>query len=112
MDYYIIMIIVGVAVLAILVAVTILIISRRKKQREEPPLLPDKSEYLLALGGEDNVKEKSINGSRISVKLEDYEKADFQKLLEIGVDSYIKMSDKMILIVKDHAQEVYDQIFN
>lgn len=112
MDNYIILIIVGAVLLALLIFFTILIISRRRKQRDEAPLLPDKSEYLLALGGEDNIKEKSLNGSRISVKLEDYDKADFQKLLEIGVDSYIKMSDKMILIVKDHAQEVYEKIFH
>ncbi|MDO5330976.1 MAG: hypothetical protein Q4F15_06150 [Bacillota bacterium] len=84
----------------------------KKKKKEEIPLPSvDKSEYLLALGGEDNILSKQLTGSRISVKLADMEKADPEKLLQAGVSSYIKMSDRLILVIKAHAEEVYNSIF-
>ena len=73
--------------------------------------LSEQSTYLEALGGKDNVKSHSLTGSRISVELLDYQKANPEALLSAGIDSYIKMSGRLILIVKDRAEEVYRRIF-
>ena len=85
---------------------------RGKKSKPKKPALASQSEYLTALGGAENILEKSIVGSRIVLKLADFEKADPKKLLAIGVASYIQMSDKLTLVCKDNAEDVYQVIFS
>ncbi len=97
--------------LAGIVLLFVFLLRAKKKPKEKAPELAAQSEYLAALGGAENIREKSIVGSRISIKLADFEKADPKKLLEIGVSSYIKMSGKLVLVCKDNAQAVYDRIF-
>ncbi|MCQ2798338.1 MAG: hypothetical protein MJ220_00430 [Bacilli bacterium] len=82
-----------------------------KKKKNPKVKIATKSEYLLALGGEDNILEKELKGSRIVVKLTDYSKVDEEKLKEAGVTGFIKMSDKLTLVIKDKAEVAYQVIF-
>lgn len=82
-----------------------------KKKKNPKVKIATKSEYLLALGGEDNILEKELKGSRIVVKLTDYSKVDEEKLKEAGVTGFIKMSDKLTLVIKDKAEVAYKVIF-
>jgi phosphotransferase system IIB component len=50
-------------------------------------------------------------GSRIVLVLKDYQKIDQAKLKEAGVDSFIEMSDRLTLVIKDNADKVYHTIF-
>ena len=70
-----------------------------------------KSSYFEALGGEDNILEKKIDGSRISLKLKDYSLIDKEKIKEAGVDGFIMMSNKLYLVVKSDAAKVYKILF-
>jgi len=70
-----------------------------------------KSSYFEALGGEDNIIEKKIEGSRINLVLKDYTIIDKEKLKEAGVDGFIKMSNKLCLVVKGDAAKVYKILF-
>lgn len=82
-----------------------------KKKKNSKVKIATKSEYLDALGGEDNVIDKELKGSRIIVKLKDYEKVNEEKLKEAGVTGFIKMSDKLTLVIKDKAEDAYKIIF-
>ena len=73
--------------------------------------LASKSEYLDALGGETNIIEKELRGSRIVLRLADYSKLDKEKLKEAGVDGFIMMSDKLTLVIKGSTEEAYKVIF-
>ncbi len=100
-------------IFAALIAVTIVAIflSGKKKSKKEPSRPIDQSAYLLALGGIDNVEEKSLTGSRIVLKLKDTKKVDQEKLKEIGVDGFIVMSEKLTLVFKKDADKAFEAIF-
>ena len=99
----------GVIILGVLIFVLIKIF--RKKPVKSLPIA-SKSEYFEALGGEDNYIDSSREGSRIIVHLKDYSKINKEKIKEAGVTGFIEKSDKLTLVVKDNAKEVYEKIFN
>lgn len=71
----------------------------------------DTGAYISALGGDENIIDKKLSGSRITIKLANYDLLDKEKLLEAGVDSYILMSDRLVLVVKDAAEKTYNKLF-
>ena len=102
---------IGVAVLIVVVAAVILLSYYLRKGRKPEKKIASKSEYLAALGGEGNILEKELRGSRIALRLADYSKLDKEKLKEAGVDGFIMMSDKLTLVIKGSAEEAYKVIF-
>lgn len=57
--------------------------------------------FIDSLGGKDNIISFTNNGSRLSVELKNYDIVDEKKLNELGVNSLIKMSNKIVLVIKD-----------
>ena len=110
-DRVILIIIIAAAVL-VLLALAIFLIKIFSKKRVKQLPIASKSEYFAALGGEDNYIDSSREGSRIIVHLKDYSKIDKEKIKEAGVTGFIEKSDKLTLVVKDNAEEVYEKIFN
>ena len=78
---------------------------------EKPPLSQRGSDILLALGGKENILEHSLVGSRLTLTLTDYDVVNEAKLNELGVDSIIKMSNKIILVIKDDISSLYKEMF-
>lgn len=72
----------------------------------------NKSEYIDSFGGSENLVDYKVIGSRIEVHLKDYSKLDKEKLKSAGVDGFILMSNKLTLVLKGDANEVYKKIFN
>lgn len=68
-------------------------------------------EALSALGGADNILDHSLNGSRIILVLNNYDVVDQGKLRELGVDSIVKMSNKITLVIKGDASSFYKKLF-
>ena len=66
---------------------------------------------LEALGGKENILEHSLNGSRLTLSLTDYNVVNEEKLNALGVDSVIKMSNKIILVIKDDISKIYQEMF-
>ena len=66
---------------------------------------------LEALGGKENILEHSLNGSRLTLSLTDYNVINEEKLNALGVDSVIKMSNKIILVIKDDISKIYQEMF-
>lgn len=101
----------GVVALILVVALAILLPYFLKKGKGKKGKIASKGEYLSALGGEENVLSKELKGSRIVLWLADYSKVDKQKLLEVGVDGFIEMEDKLTLVLKGDSEKVYKAIF-
>lgn len=71
-----------------------------------------KDEFLLSLGGKENITSSILKGSRIVLTLTNYEIIDKVKLQELGVTSFIQMSNKLTLIIEKDADKIYNQLFN
>lgn len=99
----------------ILVVVGILLLMGRKKKGKTPGKLKpkdvDETAYYAALGGADNIVSHELAGSRIKLKLKDYDALDKEKIREAGVDGFIKMSDQLTLVIKGDAKVVYEKLF-
>ncbi len=93
----------------LLLSVLLLLLCGRKKAPAKKEIAP--STYFEALGGEDNVLDKRLSGSRIVLKLEDAQKVDQEKLKEAGVDGFILMSTQVTLVIKGDAERVYFTLF-
>ena len=103
---------IGVAVLIALAIVLILVLSKNKKGKKvsKQDVIIDTNEWLLALGGKDNILEKNATGSRLVVKLNDASKLNEEKLKELGVSNILKMSNKITLVFEDQAEKILSQL--
>ena len=59
------------------------------------------------LGGKDNIVSKQIAGSRVAVVLKDYSLINEAQLKEVGVASFIKMSNKITLVIKGDSSSFF-----
>ena len=102
---------IGFAAIILVVLAVILFISLSKKNKK-PEIQMDNNEVLLALGGKDNVIEHFVTGSRLSLKLKDYNSVDVNKLNELGFPSVIKMSNKITLVYEGDLESLAKKLFN
>lgn len=111
---------VGLAAL-VFIAVLIMFFISLKKRKEEGITnntkkvisVSDKSKDILeALGGKENILEHSFIGSRMTLVLKDYSIVNEEKLNQSGVDSIIKMANKIILVIKDDLSNIYRELFS
>ena len=98
------------AVLAVLALVVALLLLLKPKKKPAPRPV-EKSAYLSAMGGEENIVSHLRKGSRIELVLKDYSKVDKEKLRSIGVDSFLLMSNKLTLVVQGDAEKVEKTLF-
>lgn len=101
----------GVAVAVIIVFIVMFLLGNKKKKGKVAAKTFETNEVFEALGGKENVLTHSKNGSRISLTLSDYDKVNEKMLNALGVDSIIKMSNKITLVIKDDADSFY-KLFN
>ena len=102
----------GVVGLIIVVLLLCFFLSKKNGKKEPSKIRGNKSEYIDSFGGNDNLVDYKLIGSRIEVHLKDYSKLDKEKLKSAGVDGFILMSNKLTLVLKVDAKEVYKKIFN
>lgn len=92
----------------------ILLLGKKKKSnsnRVASTKVVSKSEYLEALGGEENILDKKLEGRRIVLTLKDNSLLDKEKIKEAGVDGFIMMTSRVTLVIKGDASKVYEVIF-
>ena len=102
----------GVVGFIIVVLLLCFFLSKKNGKKEPSKIRGNKSEYIDSFGGNDNLVDYKLIGSRIEVHLKDYSKLDKEKLKSAGVDGFILMSNKLTLVLKGDAKEVYKKIFN
>lgn len=102
---------IGVAAIIAIIIVAVFLLRSKKSKEVKPVKEYSSSEILDSLGGKDNIVEHKKAGSRISLVLKDYSKVNEIRLNALGVDSIIKMSNKITLVVKDDVDSFY-KLFN
>lgn len=101
----------GIVLIVILVLTFIALSKRRKVQEVEAKPVVNESAIFDSLGGKDNIVSHSLNGSRIVLELKDYSLVNEKALNDLGVDSVIKMSNKITLVVKGDSKSFYNKLF-
>ena len=91
-----------VAIIVIVLVILLLVNINRKKDKKAIDNTAN-DDWLIALGGKENILEVSATGSRLTVKLHDINNCDKNKLKELGVSNIVTMSDKLVLVVEDKA---------
>ena len=81
------------------------------KKKAPKKLIASKETYFEAFGGEENILDKELRGSRIVLKLKDASKVDQASVKKAGVDGFILMSNQLTLVIKGDAEEVYFALF-
>ena len=99
------------AVLILVVTLIIIFINKAKKNKIKEPVISQNSEaWLTALGGKENILEATAIGSRVNLKLQNKELVNKDSLKELGVKNIMEMSDKIILVVENQAENILKQI--
>ena len=94
-------------VLVGIIAITVaLILIFGRKAKKATPKIAEKSKWVEALGGAENIESSEAYGSRLAVKLVDKTKMDKEALKGLGVTNFIEMSDKVTLLLEDKAELV------
>ena len=99
------LVLVGIIVITI---VLILVLGRRNKNKK--PEIAEKSKWVEALGGEENILTSEAYGSRLALTLTDKTKINREELKALGVTSIIEMSEKITLLLEDKAELVKAEI--
>ena len=99
------LVLVGIIVITI---VLILVLGRRNKNKK--PEIAEKSKWVEALGGEENILTSEAYGSRLALTLADKTKINREELKSLGVTSIIEMSEKITLLLEDKAELVKAEI--
>lgn len=88
-----------------------LVVPRLRKEDTQdttPQLL--KSEFITLLGGETNITEINLRGSRLSVSLVNKELANVEELKKHGVSRVVVMQNKLVLLVDESLQNLFNKL--
>lgn len=86
------------ALVLVLAIIVILLINRKKKE-------PKNDSLISSLGGEENIDDLELKGSRLTVKLKNKDLLKKDDLHLLGVKSIIEMNDKIILVVEARTKK-------
>lgn len=95
---------VGLVVVIAIVVVLILVLGRKTKKAV--PQIAEKSKWVEALGGSENIVSSEAYGSRLAISLVDKSLMNKEALKELGVTNFIEMSNKITLLLEDKAELV------
>ena len=98
--------IIAVALVAIIAVVVIIILVAGRKTKKPVPQIAEKSKWVEALGGVENIVSSEAYGSRLAVSLVDKSLMNKEALKELGVTNFIEMSNKITLLLEDKAELV------
>lgn len=91
--------------------VIVFVVKNRKVPRNkkiESKATPD--EWMIALGGKDNILEISSAGSRLSIKIKNRDLVNRDQLTSLGVSSIVLMSDKITLVTNLDNHKIEENI--
>ena len=98
--------IIAVALVAIIAVVVVIILVKGRKVKKPVPQIAEKSKWVEALGGAENIVSSEAYGSRLAVSLVDKSLMNKEALKELGVTNFIEMSNKITLLLEDKAELV------
>lgn len=98
--------------LVLISGITFWVVFFIRNKKSEPKKTINISDNLSAIGGRENVLSHNLSGSRIILVLRNYDLVDKEKLKKAGATGFILKSDKLTIVFKDEAEEVYKSLFN
>ena len=98
--------IIAVALVVVIAIVIVLILVLGRKTKKAVPQIAEKSKWVEALGGAENIVSSEAYGSRLAVSLVDKSLMNKDALKELGVTNFIEMSNKITLLLEDKAELV------
>ena len=102
---------IALAIVAVIAIVVVLIlVLGRKVKKPAAPQIAEKSQWVEALGGQENIVSSEAYGSRLAVKLNDKSLINKEQLKQLGVTNFIEMSDKITLLLEDKAELVKKEL--
>lgn len=96
--------------IVILIIFFLIIPRTSKKVKEEVEPSVSKLEIIDLLGGNDNIKEVTLRGSRLSLVLVDQSLANIEELKKHGVDRAIIMQNKLVLLLNKEVASLFDEL--
>lgn len=98
--------IIAVALVVVIAVVVVIILVKGRKVKKPVPQIAEKSKWVEALGGAENIVSSEAYGSRLAVSLVDKTLMNKEALKELGVTNFIEMSNKITLLLEDKAELV------
>ncbi len=98
--------IIAVALVVVIAVVVVIILVTGRKTKKPVPQIAEKSKWVEALGGAENIISSEAYGSRLAVSLVDKTLMNKEALKELGVTNFIEMSNKITLLLEDKAELV------
>ena len=97
---------IALALVAVIAVVVVLILVLGRKPKKTAPFIAEKSKWVEALGGSENIVSSEAYGSRLAISLVDKSLMNKEALKELGVTNFIEMSNKITLLLEDKAELV------
>ena len=97
---------IALALVVVIAIVVVLILVLGRKTKKAKPQIAEKSKWVEALGGKENIVSSEAYGSRLAVSLVDKSLMNKETLKELGVTNFIEMSNKITLLLEDKAELV------
>ena len=102
------LVLIGVIVIAVIL---ILIFNKKNYKNKKPEAeIAEKSAWVIALGGEENIISSEAVSSRLVVILKDKQLLDKEALKQLGVTNFMEMSNKITLLLEDKAELVKKEL--
>ncbi len=101
---------IALVLVGIIAIVVFLILFFNRKNKKPVPKIAEKSLWVEALGGSENIVSSEAFGSRLVVVLNDKAKMNKESLKGLGVTNFIEMSNKVTLLLEDKAKLVKQEL--
>lgn len=88
----------------------LLVLPRIKQNKKKTTSITEGVDWINSLGGKSNIISVSSSRSRLTLEVKDTSLADQNKLKLLGVSSVIIMSQKVILVIDNGADEIKEKI--
>lgn len=107
---YAIWICLGIILIIFITLFFLLVLPKIRQKRKKATSITDAVEWINSLGGSSNIINFSSSRSRLTLEVKDSSLVDQNKLKLLGVSSIIIMSQKIILVIDNGADEIKEKI--
>ena len=101
---------IALSLVGVIVVVVVLILIFGRKNKKPVTKVAEKSAWVEAMGGSDNIISTEAVGSRLVVNLKDKSLLNKDALKELGVTNFMEMSNKITLLLEDKAELVKKEL--
>jgi len=88
----------------------LLVLPRIKQNKKKTTSITEGVDWINSLGGNSNIISVSASRSRLTLEVKDISLINQNKLKTLGVSSVILMSQKVILVIDNGADEIKEKI--